>query len=78
MTTSPLERPELVRLDERRRHFEQSLSKARGAFDRELGALAPRRRIWAIPIVGIACGLALALAIVSRKKRRRSESAVEA
>ena len=74
MTTSSPERPELVRLDEHRRHFEKSLSQARGAFSRELGALAPRRGIWAIPIVGLACGFALALAFVTRKKLRRSEA----
>ncbi len=59
----------LERLSDRRRQMEERLADLRRAVDRELGAWAPKRAAWAVPLVAFACGLALALAAKGRKKR---------
>ncbi|MEE8525365.1 MAG: hypothetical protein V3T72_15620 [Thermoanaerobaculia bacterium] len=47
------------RLDNRRRQAEQRLTNVRAALDREVG-WAPRTRVWILPLVAFACGLAVA------------------
>lgn len=59
----------LERLNDRRRQVEERLGDLRRAVDRELGTWAPKKAVWAVPLVAFACGLALALATHSRKKR---------
>lgn len=66
--TKPRRQAALERLESRRREAEQRLSDVRLAISSELGALAPRRAAWAIPLVGFACGIALALA--TRRKKQ--------
>jgi hypothetical protein len=56
------ERAALERLADRRAQAEERLSDLRRAVGRELGVWAPRRAVWALPMVAFACGLALALA----------------
>lgn len=55
------------RLDNRRRQAEQRLGDVRTALDREVG-WAPRARVWILPLVAFACGLAVA----GTARRRKS------
>lgn len=64
---SPRERAAQERLASRRRQAEERLADLRRAVDRELGAWAPTRAVWALPLVAFACGLALALAARRRE-----------
>ncbi len=57
----------LEELETRRREAAERLSELRRSLDRELGKLAPRKRLLAVPVVAFACGLAVALAL--RRKR---------
>ncbi len=52
-----------------RRQVERRLSDLRRSINRELGAWAPRNKVWVIPLVAFACGMAVAMA--SRRKAKR-------
>lgn len=61
------------RLTARRREAESRLADLRRAIDRELGAWAPKKALWVLPLVAFAGGVVLAL-----MARRGQRSAAEA
>lgn len=50
------------RVEQSRRRFERSLEDLRTAVDRELG-WAPKLSRWALPLVGVAVGVALGMSV---------------
>ena len=59
----------LEKLHQDRRRLEGRLRDVREAIDREVG-WAPRGRRWVLPLLGFAAGIALALAVRSRRRDR--------
>ena len=57
----------LERLENQRRQVEERLALVRQSIEREVG-WAPKAKAFAVPLIGFACGIALAAMIV--KKRR--------
>lgn len=56
------------RLEERRREAQARFEDLRKSLDRELGWVP--RRMWWLPVVGFACGMALSGAVGKRRSRR--------
>lgn len=56
----------IERLEEQRRALENTLANVRQAVSRETG-WSPGNN-WLIPLVGFACGVALAIAVTSRRR----------
>jgi hypothetical protein len=61
-------------LIKRRQKTEQRLADLRRSLDRELGGYLPTRRGWTVPLVGFACGFALAFA--GRRMRPKKTQSV--
>ena len=77
MAKAPSKRQQaaLDRLHSRRQEAESRLADLRHSLDRELGAWAPTRAVWILPMVAFACGVALALA---SRQRQSSEPDADA